>query len=130
MSSFQITLTPSKRAAGRFVSRVRRKIQKALAEEEKKSGIKQTDIARTIGVHRSVINREIRGEKDLTLSRVAELAMALGRIPSFELLEPSAVAGLGANTPAAHLSIFSSTSVTAMTISPELTGTRISARAS
>jgi transcriptional regulator with XRE-family HTH domain len=89
MSSFQITITPSERAAGRFVSRVRRAIQKALAEETQKNGITQSDIARAIGVNRSVISREIRGHKDITLSRVGELAWALGRVPMLELMERS-----------------------------------------
>lgn len=86
MSSYQITITPNKRAAGRFVSRVRRELQKALAEEEKANGTTQSDIARKIGVNRSVISREIRGHKDITLSRVGELAWAMNRRPSFALL--------------------------------------------
>lgn len=90
MTSFQITITPKARAAGRFVSQVRRAIQKALAEEQQKSGTTQSHIARMIGVDRSVISREIRGHKDLTLSRVAEIAWALGRKPIFELVEPIA----------------------------------------
>ena len=93
MPSFRISVTPSRRAAGRFVTRVRRAIQKALAEEQSKSGINQSAIARAIGVHRSVINREIRGQKDLTLGRVAELAWALGRKPIFELPEIGISAG-------------------------------------
>lgn len=91
--SFQITISPSKRAAGRFVHTVRRAIQRALAEEQSKRGLTQTAIARAIGVHRSVINRELRGKKDITLGRVAELAWALGRKPSFALVEPVEVHG-------------------------------------
>lgn len=91
--SFQITISPSKRAAARFVSRVRRAIQQALAEENIKSGVSQSDIAREIGVNRSVVSREIRGHKDLTLSRVAELASALGRVPTFSLPEKEQVVG-------------------------------------
>ena len=87
MPSFQISITPKQRAAGRFVSLVRRAIQKALAEETAKRGLTQSDVARAIGVNRSVISREIRGHKDLTLSRVAELAWALGRKPVFDLQE-------------------------------------------
>jgi transcriptional regulator with XRE-family HTH domain len=79
MSSFQITITPSKRAAGRFISRVRRVIQRALAEEANTRGLTQSDLARAIGVNRSVINREIQGTSDITLGRVGELAWALGR---------------------------------------------------
>src|SRR5665213_2091821 len=72
--SFQITIEPNRRAAARFVSKVRRTIQKAFAEEQKKRGLSQADIARAIGVNRSVINRELKGFKDITLGRVAELA--------------------------------------------------------
>jgi transcriptional regulator with XRE-family HTH domain len=61
----------------------------ALEEENLKTGLKQTDIARTIGVHRSVINRELRGKKDITLGRVAELASAMGRLAILELPEIS-----------------------------------------
>jgi transcriptional regulator with XRE-family HTH domain len=87
MPSFQITLSPSKRAAARFVNNVRRKLQKALLEESEKRGLTQTDIANEIGVHRSVINRELRGRKDMTLGRVAELAVALGRTAIIEFPE-------------------------------------------
>jgi hypothetical protein len=80
--SFQITISPSRKAAARFVTAVRRAIQKAYVEEQN-SGLTQTAIARALGVHRSVINRELRGKKDLTLGRVAELAWAMGRVPSF-----------------------------------------------
>src|SRR5438046_380196 len=97
MPSFQISITPSRRVAARFVTGVRRKILKALEEEAQKTGLKQTDIARTIGVHRSVINRELRGKKDLTLGRVAELAFAMGRAPFFDL--PIVKLAVGSNLP-------------------------------
>src|SRR4051812_45913100 len=85
MPSFQIAIDPNRRAAARFVGQVRRAIQKALAEEQKRRGLSQSDIARAIGVNRSVINRELKGFKDITLGRVAELAWAMGRAPSFNL---------------------------------------------
>ncbi|WP_315775097.1 MULTISPECIES: helix-turn-helix transcriptional regulator [unclassified Bradyrhizobium] len=87
MTSFQITLSPSKRVAGRFVNSVRRKLQRAFAEETAKRGLTQTEIAKEIGVHRSVINRELKGHKDITLGRVAELALAMGRKAIIELVE-------------------------------------------
>jgi transcriptional regulator with XRE-family HTH domain len=93
MPSFQISITPSRRVAARFVTGVRRKLLKALEEENRRRGLKQTDIARAIGVHRSVINRELRGKKDLTLGRLGELAWAMGRIPLFELPEQTNQAG-------------------------------------
>lgn len=85
MTSFQISITPSRRAAARFVTAVRRALQKALAEEHGKSGLSQSELARQIGVNRSVISRELNGYNDLTLGRVAELAHAMGRIPEFSL---------------------------------------------
>lgn len=93
MPSFQISISPSRRVATRYISRVRRAIQKAYAEEHHSSGLTQSEIARRIGVHRSVINRELRGQKDLTLGRVAELAYALDREPFFELRIPEEHAG-------------------------------------
>lgn len=88
--SFRLSISPLSRDAGRFIGRVRRALLKALAEETAKRGLTQADVARFIGVHRSVINKELRGEKDITLGRVAELASALGRKPVFELREPHA----------------------------------------
>jgi plasmid maintenance system antidote protein VapI len=88
MGSFQISLTPTRRAATRFISHVRRSLVAALMEENKNSGLSQTDIANSIGVHRSVISRELRGVKDLTLGRVAELAVSMGREIEFQLVKP------------------------------------------
>jgi transcriptional regulator with XRE-family HTH domain len=71
---------------------VRRKILRALGEENQKSGLTQSDIARTIRVHRSVINRELRGKKDITLGRVGELAHAMGRVAVIDFPEIGAPA--------------------------------------
>jgi transcriptional regulator with XRE-family HTH domain len=98
MPSFQITIKPSKRAAGRFVRGVRRAIQKAFAEEQAKRGLTQTAMARAIGVHRSVINRELRGKKDITLGRVAELAWVMNRKAVIDFPEATAVQQ-GSNLP-------------------------------
>lgn len=99
--SFQIIISANRRAAARFVGNVRRALQRAYVEEQKRTGITQTKIAHALGVHRSVINRELKGTKDMTLGRVAELAWALGRKPVFEL-EP-----LPISTTANHLPQFS-----------------------
>jgi hypothetical protein len=97
MPSLQITISPDKRAAARFIGSVRRAIQKAYIEEQRKNGISQSDIARALAVHRSVINRELKGFKDMTLGRVAQFAWALGRKPSFSLDEQ--IAAIGQNMP-------------------------------
>lgn len=93
MPSLQITISPDKRAAARFIGSVRRAIQKAYVEEQRKRGLSQSDIARELQVHRSVINRELRGFKDLTLGRVAQFAWVLGRKPTFNLEEQTAAIG-------------------------------------
>lgn len=95
MPSFQISISPSRRAAGRFIGLVRRALQRALVEEQRKSGLTQAEVARRIGVHRSVINRELQGRKDLTMGRVAELAWAMGRKPIFTL--DAVTVGVGQN---------------------------------
>ncbi len=93
MTSFQIAISPSRSAAGRFISRVRRSLQRALIEEGELSGINQSRVADAIGVHRSVISRELNGRQDITLGRVAELAWALGREVEFSLVRPEQIEG-------------------------------------
>ena len=93
MSSFRTSLTPHKRTAARFVVGVRRALLKALADENKRTGITQTSIAQTLGVHRSAINRDLRGTGNLTLGKVAELASAMGLEPRLELRRPLAQEG-------------------------------------
>jgi hypothetical protein len=48
---------------------------------------------RIIGVNRSVIHRELMGQKDITLGRVGELASAMGRKAVIEFQELAATAG-------------------------------------
>jgi hypothetical protein len=88
MPSYQISLTPTKRAAGRFIAAVRREIQKAFAEERACSGMTQAAIANALEVHRSVIHRQIVGHENLTLGRVGEIACVLGRDIVFHLVKP------------------------------------------
>jgi hypothetical protein len=88
MVSFQISLTPAKRAAGRFAATVRREIQKALAEEHKARGVTQAAIAAELGVNRSVIHRQIVGHENMTIGRVGEIAGVLGREICFSLVCP------------------------------------------
>jgi len=97
MSSFQTAVTPSRRAGNRFISAVRRTLQKAFAEEASKRGLTQAEIARRLGVNRSVITRELRGVENLTLRSVAELAHGMGRRAELVLTEPSLQ--VGANAP-------------------------------
>lgn len=87
MGSFQITVSPSRRAAARLITDVRRQLNAVLASRD---DLSQSEVGRRIGVHRSVINRELRGASDLTLGRLGELAWALGKkaVVSFEDPDP------------------------------------------
>jgi transcriptional regulator with XRE-family HTH domain len=79
----------------RIIAKVRKELQKALAEEKNSRRLTQADLARTIGVDRSVINRQLigMGTENLTLSRIAELAWALDREVVFSLARPEEAVG-------------------------------------
>jgi transcriptional regulator with XRE-family HTH domain len=93
MASFRLDIKPNRLAGARFVNRVRSKLQEALVADQKRTGITQSKIAAAIGVHRSVISRELNGRQDITLGRVAELAWAMGREIEFEVRVPEAEVG-------------------------------------
>lgn len=90
MRSFRLSITPKRRAAVRFVGQVRRSLQKALADNPE---INQAGIARALEVDRSVITKQLRGERDISLSRVGELAWAMGVEAQLLLHQKSAKAG-------------------------------------
>ena len=116
MPSFRLSITPHKAAGAQFIALVRRKLQKALAEERASRNLTQADIARVLGVHRSVINRQFLGVENLTLGRVGELAYALRREPEFFLREPEVIEGANYPMPPAPsppVFTFSSTGSTA-----------------
>lgn len=93
MASFRIGVTPHRRAAARFVAKVRRELQKAFAD---RPDISQTMIADVLGVHRSVVNRQLKGTADISLGRVAEFAQILGVDPEFRLVKNEATQGVNA----------------------------------
>lgn len=77
--SYQFAIEPRRRAAGRLISRVRRALAQAVSEERAEKGTTQQSLAQKLGVHRSVINRILTGEGNLTLRSLAEIAWALDR---------------------------------------------------
>lgn len=104
MESFQIGVDQHSVDAARFLAAVRRALQQELSEQKECGGITQSDIARQLGVNRSVINRELRGERDLSLFRVGEIASLLGKEPVLEFKKSEDCAGqnvsVSANTSA------------------------------
>jgi len=83
--SYELRIDPKKRAASRFIGKVRKALVAAAIEEKQTSGMTQKDLAEAIDVHRSVITRMLKGESNLTLRSVGELAWALGWDPDFTL---------------------------------------------
>jgi transcriptional regulator with XRE-family HTH domain len=77
--SFLLKLDPRQRKAGRFIGRVRDEIIKAFFDEKKARGLTQEQVARALEINRSQINRILKGDENLTLRTVADLAWALDR---------------------------------------------------
>lgn len=83
--SYELKIDPKKRVAGRFIGSVRKALIIAALDEKSRRGLTQQKVADCLGVNRSVINRMLRGETNLTLRSVAELAWAMGWEPRFSL---------------------------------------------
>ena len=82
--SYSLKIDPNRRAGSRFIGKVRKALISA-ALDEKKNGVSQASIAKALGVNKSVINRLLRGDSNLTLRSVGEIAFVLGYEPDFHL---------------------------------------------
>jgi len=80
--SYQMRNDERSRKAGRFVARVHKAIQQAVV----RSGLKQNEIATKLGLDRSIVNRRILGQSNLTLRTIADLAWALDHDLVFDLV--------------------------------------------
>lgn len=83
--SYQIKIDPRSSKAGRFISRVHKEIQNAFVS----SGMKQNDLAKKLEIDRSVINRQLLGESNLTLRSISDLAWAMGCDINFTISKPN-----------------------------------------
>jgi transcriptional regulator with XRE-family HTH domain len=93
MTSFHFDIGSRARQAGRLIGRVRSELLRVLSERKAETGLSQQAVAQKLGVHRSLINRQLTGETNLTLRSIADLAWALGMDVSFELKKPTVEAG-------------------------------------
>ncbi len=71
--------------AARFLTRVRREMQRAFLEAKESSGVTQAQLARKLGVGRAVVCRQLAGTASLTLRTIADYAWALDRDLIFEM---------------------------------------------
>ena len=83
--SYQLNISPRARKAGRFISKVHKEIQKAFVA----SGLKQNDLAKKLEIDRSVVNRQLLGESNLTLRSISDLAWAMDCNISFSIQQPN-----------------------------------------
>ena len=93
MTSFHFDIGGRARNAGRFIGRVRGELLRALSERKSEGGLSQEALARKLDTERSLINRQLSGESNLTLRSLADLAWAMDLEISFELKKPAAEAG-------------------------------------
>ena len=85
MTYFLFDIGGRSRKAGRFLGLVRTQLLIALSERKAETGLTQQALAQKLGVHRSLINRRLSGEANLTLRSLADLAWALDMDIAFEL---------------------------------------------
>ena len=107
MTSFHFDIGGRARNAGRFIGRVRGELLRALSERKNEGGLSQEALARKLDTERSLINRQLSGESNLTLRSLADLAWAMDLEISFELKKPATEAGQ--NQPAHNQTIATST---------------------
>lgn len=91
--SFQFDIGSRARNAGRFIGRVRNELLRALSERKEEGKLSQQALAKKLDVHRSLINRQLSGEANLTLRSLADLAWAMDMEICFELKKPAAHPG-------------------------------------
>jgi transcriptional regulator with XRE-family HTH domain len=82
--SFSLNIAPTQRAGSRFIAKVRKAMLMA-ALDEKKNGVSQTSIAKALGVDKAVVSRLLRGQSNLTLRTIGEIAHVLGYEPEFKM---------------------------------------------
>ena len=81
--SYQIKLDPKSRKAARFIAQLQKKIQRAFLA----TGKTQQEVATSLGVDRSVINRRLTGSANLTARTIAEFAFAFDKDVYIEFVD-------------------------------------------
>ncbi len=95
--SYELKISEKDRVAGRFISSVRKSLFMAVFDHNGRSRMSQQFVANKLGVHRSAINRILRGDRNLTLRSAAEIAWALGYKPNFSLIPEYTADAVGIN---------------------------------
>ena len=86
--SYKFDIDPKNRVVARFIGEVRSELVRAFVEESAASGLTRDQLAQLLGVHKSLITKRLRGNVNLTLRSIGEMAWALDREPEFTLAQP------------------------------------------
>jgi hypothetical protein len=78
MNSFVFDIGEKSRTVARVLGDLRSSLQSAFLIEKKARKLTQQEIANTLNVNRSVVNRQLMGLENLTVRSAAELAWAMG----------------------------------------------------
>jgi transcriptional regulator with XRE-family HTH domain len=89
---FDLEIDPKESAVGRFIGSVRKSLLRIAIREKELHGVTQQSVASKLGVNRSVINRILKGQANLTLRSIAEIAWALGYTAEITLKKASDIA--------------------------------------
>lgn len=75
--SFPSKITPREKRVARVIRETRNKLLHVFESEKEQHRFTQAQLARELGVDRSVVNRRLTGQENLTLRSLAELADVL-----------------------------------------------------
>ena len=75
-----------------MVARAQRAVQDAFSQAKDEQGFTQAELARKLDMDRSLLNRQLMGQANLTLRTLGEMAWALDRILVLQFLRPPTAA--------------------------------------
>ncbi|MEI6574061.1 MAG: helix-turn-helix transcriptional regulator [Alphaproteobacteria bacterium] len=90
-TSFRLKIDPKERQVARFFGDVERALQKAFIEAKKERKFTQQQLAVSLGIDRSAINRRLLGRENMTQRSLAEMAWAMGYEIEFKLVRRKTV---------------------------------------
>lgn len=76
---FRRLTDPRRRDRARFLGDIFAALNRAFQEEAEQSGLTKAEIAKRLGVHRSVITRRLSGQGNMTFETLHDMAWAMGR---------------------------------------------------
>lgn len=92
MRSFQRRPNNRRAIYLQLIGSIESQLRQAFAKRHEKTGLTQAELARKLGVGRSVINRRLSGRSNLTAESIADMAWGLGVCVKVDIFDPADVA--------------------------------------